>query len=164
MREKQKHEFDKFGTFCPLFIRLLAWKDNLCFLFSSKIISKFGCARGLETEHLFYEALSQFQTWFMLSLFQTGCNPIIPIFFPVILLSQIPLSGPYLWLIIIFLIGPLHTKGVSTGRRGSLTAVGASSPPEEPLSPKSLGKFLVGQQWTCESFLYMYSQWDAYPC
>ncbi len=27
--------------------------------------------------------------------FQTGCYPVIPIFFTVIPLSQIPLSGPY---------------------------------------------------------------------
>ena len=39
------------------FIWLLGWIGSLWFLFSSEIISKFGRARGLETEHLFYEAL-----------------------------------------------------------------------------------------------------------
>ncbi len=68
LREKQKHDFDKIGTFCPIFIRLLAWKDGLCFLFSSKMISKFGRTRGLETEHLFYEASLQMHSEYILNL------------------------------------------------------------------------------------------------
>ncbi len=51
------NESANFLTFRQQFIRLLARKVILCFLFSSEIIFKFGRARGLETEHLFYVAL-----------------------------------------------------------------------------------------------------------